>query len=146
MMSMCRVISWVVGRGYLLWPMCSLGKTLLAFVLLHFVLQGQTCLLLQVSLDFLFCILIPYDEKGHFCCCYFSSRRSCRSSQNRPTSVSLASVIGRYIWITVMLDALSWKQTKFILSFLRLYLTVAFWTLLLTMRATPFLLRDYCPE
>ena len=30
-----------------------LGKTLLAFALLHFVLQGQTCLLLQVSLDFL---------------------------------------------------------------------------------------------
>ena len=33
--------------------MCSLGKTLLAFTLLHFVLQGQTCLLLQVSFDFL---------------------------------------------------------------------------------------------
>ena len=32
---------------------CSLGKTLLAFALLHFVLQGQTCLLLQVSLAFL---------------------------------------------------------------------------------------------
>ena len=33
--------------------MCSLGKTLLAFALLHFVLQGQICLLLQVFLDFL---------------------------------------------------------------------------------------------
>ena len=31
----------------------SLGKTPLAFDLLHFVLQGQICLLLQVSLDFL---------------------------------------------------------------------------------------------
>ena len=30
-----------------------LDKTLLAFVLLHFVLQGQICLLLQVFLDFL---------------------------------------------------------------------------------------------
>ena len=29
------------------------GKTLLSFDLLHFVLQGQICLLLQVSLDFL---------------------------------------------------------------------------------------------
>ena len=28
-----------------------LGKTLLAFALLHFVLQGQTCLLLHVSLS-----------------------------------------------------------------------------------------------
>ena len=26
-MSMCRVVSCVVGRGYLLWPVCSLGKT-----------------------------------------------------------------------------------------------------------------------
>ena len=30
-----------------------LGKTLLAFDLLRFVLQGQICLLLQVSFDFL---------------------------------------------------------------------------------------------
>ena len=38
---------------------------MLAFALLHLVLQNQTCLLPQVSLDFLLCILIPYDEKGH---------------------------------------------------------------------------------
>ena len=52
-MSMCRVFSCVVGKGCLLSPVYSLGKTLLAFALLHFVLQGQICLLLQVSLDFL---------------------------------------------------------------------------------------------
>ena len=34
-MSMCRVFSCVVGRGCLLWPVCSLGKTLLAFALFH---------------------------------------------------------------------------------------------------------------
>ena len=45
MMSMCRVISCVVRSGHLLWQLCSLGKTLLAFVLLYSVLQGQTCLL-----------------------------------------------------------------------------------------------------
>ena len=39
----------VVGRGCLLWPVYSLGKTLSAFALLHFVLQSQTRLLLQVS-------------------------------------------------------------------------------------------------
>ena len=33
--------------------MRSLGKTLLVFALLHSVLQGQICLLLQVFLDFL---------------------------------------------------------------------------------------------
>ena len=36
----------------------------LAFALLHFVLQGQTCLLLQVSLDSLLLHLNPYYEKG----------------------------------------------------------------------------------
>ena len=52
-MFTCRVFSCVVGRGCLLWPVCSLGKILLAVALLHFVLQSQVCLLLQVSLDFL---------------------------------------------------------------------------------------------
>ena len=37
----------------MLCPMCSLDKTLLALLLLHCVLQGQTRLLLQVSLNFL---------------------------------------------------------------------------------------------
>ena len=63
-MSMCRVISCVVGRGFLLWPMCSLAK-LLAFALLHFGLQGQICLLLQVSLDFLLLHYSSLWRKGH---------------------------------------------------------------------------------
>ena len=50
-MSMCRFVSGIVGTGCLLWPVGSLGK-LLTFALLHFVLQGLTSLLLQVSLDF----------------------------------------------------------------------------------------------
>ena len=52
-MSMCRVVSWVVGRGSLLWPVHSLGKTLSAFALFHFVLQDHTYMLLQVPLYFL---------------------------------------------------------------------------------------------
>ena len=63
---MCRVFSCVVGRGCLLWPVHSLDKTLLGFALLHFTLQGQICLLFQVSLDFLLCIPVPYDEKNIF--------------------------------------------------------------------------------
>ena len=51
--SMCRVFSCGVGRGCSLWPVCSPGRTLLGFALLHSVLQGQSCLLLQVFLDFL---------------------------------------------------------------------------------------------
>ena len=44
-MSMCRVFSCVVGRVCFLWPVRSLGKTLLAFALLHSVLQGQIFIL-----------------------------------------------------------------------------------------------------
>ena len=64
-MSMCRVFSCVVGRGYLLWPVCSLGKTLLDFDLLLFVLLGQICLLPKVSLDFLLLHSSPLYWKGH---------------------------------------------------------------------------------
>ena len=64
-MSMCRVFSCVVGRGCLLWPVHSLGKTLLAFALLHSVFQGQICLLLQVFLDFLLLHSSPLKWKGH---------------------------------------------------------------------------------
>ena len=64
-MSMCRVFSCVVGRGYFLWSACSLGKTQLAFSRLHIVLQGQICLLLQVFLDFLLLHSSPLWWKGH---------------------------------------------------------------------------------
>ena len=67
-MSLCRVFSCVVGRGCLLWAVHSLDKTLLAFALLHSVLQGQTCLLLQVSLDFLLLCSSSLWWKGHLFC------------------------------------------------------------------------------
>ena len=40
---------------------------------------------------------------------------------------------------------LPWKQVDIILSFLRLHPSTVFQTLLLTMRAASFLLRDCCP-
>ena len=46
--------------------MRSLGKTLLAFALLHSIVQGQICLLLQVSLDFLLLHPVPHEEKDIF--------------------------------------------------------------------------------
>ena len=51
-------------------------------------------------------------------------------------------LVGAYTWITIILNGLPWKQTEIILSFLRLHPGTAFWTLLLTVRVTPFLLRD----
>ena len=63
-MFMCSVFSCVVGRGCLLWPVHSLGKTLLAFALLHSVFQGQIC---QICfLTSYFCIPVPYNEKDIF--------------------------------------------------------------------------------
>ena len=43
----------------------TLGKTLLPFALLHFVIQGQICLLFQVFLDFLLLYSSPLEWKGH---------------------------------------------------------------------------------
>ena len=63
--SMCRVISCVIEKGYLLRPVHCLGKILLAFAPLHFVLQCQSCLLLQVSLDFLLLHSNTLWWKGH---------------------------------------------------------------------------------
>ena len=65
-MSMSGVFSCFVGKGYLLWPVHSLGKTLLVFAMLHFVFQGQIFLLLQVSLDFLVLHSNTLNEKGIF--------------------------------------------------------------------------------
>ena len=64
-MSVCRVVSSVVGRRCLLSPGHSLGKALLAFALLHFVFRGQTCLLLHVSLDVLLLHSSLLWWKGH---------------------------------------------------------------------------------
>ena len=44
---------------------CALLAKLLAFALLHFVLQYQTCLLLQLFLDFLLLHSNPLLWKGH---------------------------------------------------------------------------------
>ena len=46
--------------------MHSLGKTLLAFALIHFVFQGQLACYSSYLLTFYFCIPVPYDEKDIF--------------------------------------------------------------------------------
>ena len=62
------------------------------FVLLHSVLQGQICLLLQVFLDFSFPFQSHMVTRTRFL--GVSSRRSCRSSQNHSTSAFLVLVVG----------------------------------------------------
>ena len=70
-MSMCRVVCCVVASGCLLWLVCSLGKTILAFTLLHCVLQGQTCCYSGFLLTSYSCIPVTYDESDIFSWCWF---------------------------------------------------------------------------
>ena len=143
-MAMCRVFSCVVGRGCLLWSVGFLGKTLLACVLLHIVLQGQTYLLLCVSLDFFFCIPVTYDEKGYLLWVWVLEGLV---DLHRTIRLQLL----QHYWLGHRLGLLWYwmaclgnKQQSF----------GHFWDcteelqfgLLLTMRASPFLLRDSCPQ
>ena len=83
----------------------SRGKTPLAFDLLHLVLQGQICLLLQVSLHFLLCIPISYDEKD----IYFGYQFQ-KILQVFIELFSFFSITGwAQTWNTVILNGLPWK-------------------------------------
>ena len=138
----CVVFSCVVGRGCSLWPVHSLGKTLLAFALLHSVLKGQICLILQVSLDFLFCIPFPYNK-------------------NLFWVLVLEGLVGLHRIIQLQLLQHYWSGDRLGLlwywmvclgneqrSFCLFWdcIQVLHFGLLLTMMATPFLLRDSCPQ
>ena len=59
MMSMCTVFSCVVGRGCLLWPVHLLGRTLLAFPLLHSVSKTKFACYSRCFLTSYFCIPVP---------------------------------------------------------------------------------------
>ena len=122
-------------------PITCFGKTLLAFVLLHSVLLGQIYLLLKVSLDLLLLHFSLLSLKGHV---FWVLDLEGLVGLHRTVQLQLL----QHYWsrITVIPNGLPWKRTETILSFLRLYPNTAFWTLLLTMRATPFLLRDSCPQ
>ena len=125
-MSVCRVFSCVVGRGCLLWPVTSLGKTLLAFALLHSVLQGKICLFSRYFLTSYFSIPVPYNERT--------------SIHPTPKSTILGvlvleGLVGlhrtvqlqllQHYWLGHRLGLLwywmVWKWTEIILSFLRLH-------------------------
>ena len=62
----CVESSLVLLEEGVFYDQCVLLAKLLAFALLHFVLQGQTCLLFQVSPDFLLLHSCPVWGKGHF--------------------------------------------------------------------------------
>ena len=65
-MSMYKVVSWLLEKVFAMTSVlsvCSLDKTLLAFPLLHFVLQGQTYCYSGDLLTSYFFIPITYEAK-----------------------------------------------------------------------------------
>ena len=117
-----------------------------------FCTQGQTCLLLQVSLDFLLWHSNPLWWKA-----YLSLLLVLEGLIGLHRTVQLWLL--RHQWLRHRLGLLwywmvclgnepilllPWKRTDIIQSFLRLHPSTAFQTLLFTVRAIPFLLRDSC--
>ena len=100
MISLISVIIWqcpfvksslvLLERG-VCYAQCVLLIKLLVFAWLHFVLQGLTCLLFLVSLDFLLLYSNPmwWKDSFFFCC----SKRSWRSSSDQSTSIFSASMV-----------------------------------------------------
>ena len=93
-----------------------------------------------------FCIPVPYYEDDIFVCVCVCvcvvSRRSCRSLYNCSISVFSAVVVGALTWVTVTMSGLPRKGTKVLQSFLMSHQVLHFGR----MMATPFLLRDSCPQ
>ena len=146
-MSMCRVFSCVGGKRCLLWPVHSLGKTLLAFALLHFVLQGQTYRLLQVSLEILLLHSSRLCWKGHLIWVLFLE---VLADLHRTIQIQLLHhyCLGHRLGLLwYWMACLGSKQRSFRHFWDCIQVpSTAFWTFLLTMRATPFFLKDSHPQ
>ena len=65
-MSMCRVFSCIFGRGYSLWPVHSLGKTLLVFACFIPYSKAKFACYSMCFLTSYLCIPVPYNEKDTF--------------------------------------------------------------------------------
>ena len=141
-MSMCRVFSCVFERGCLLWPVCSFGRTLLAFALLHSVPKAKSACYSRCFLTSYFYIPVPYNEKDIFW-----------------GVLVLEGLVGLHRTIQLQLLQCYWLEHRLGLlrywmlclgneqrSFCRFWdcIQVLHFRLLLTMMATPFLLRDFC--
>ena len=103
---MCRVFSFAVGRGCLLWPVCSLGKSLLAPASFH-IPRPNLPVTPGVSWLPTFAFQAPIMKRTSFL--HVCSKRSCRSSKNHSTSASSALLVRAQTWITVILNGFPWK-------------------------------------
>ena len=141
-MSMYKVVSCVIEKWCLLWSVHSLGRILLAFALLHFGLQGQTCLLHQVSLVLLLLHSSPLGWKGHLFSVLEGLVGLHRTIQLQFIQhYCLGHRLG-LLWNWMV--CLGNEQR----SFCHFWdcIQVLHFGLLLPMRATPFLIKDSCPQ
>ena len=121
--SRCSILSCIVEKGCLLWPVCSLAKSLFAYALLHFVLQGQIPLLFQVYLDFLLLYSSCLWGKGVLCVCVcvcVFTLESVVGLHRFPillTNFHFFGISGWGIDINVMLNGLSRKEPRSLCHF-----------------------------
>ena len=129
--------------------MHSLGKTLLAVALLHSIFQGQICLYSRCFLTSYFCIPFPYNEKG---ICLGVLVLTGLVDLHRIIQLQLFSITGWGIDLDfhdIEWFALEMNRDHSVILFVCLFvfcIQVLQFGLLLTMMATPFLLRDSCPQ
>ena len=145
--SIGKAVPCAVEKVCFLWSVCCLGRILLDYALLHFVLKGQICLLLQISLDFLLLYSNSLWQIIHIFC-LFVLFLVLWTLVGLPRTDQFLLLWHQWLGHRLVLlwhwmvclgnkprsSCLLWGCTK----------STAFWTLSLTMMATPFLLRDSC--
>ena len=142
--SLCRDVSWVVGKGCLLWPACSLDKTVSLCTDSFCSPRPNLSVILGTSWLPAFAFQSPVMKRTSFLVLVLEDL----VGLHRTSQLQFLW----YQWLEHRLGLLwcwmvcLWKQTEIILSFLQLHPKTSFQTLLLSMRATPFLLRDSCPQ
>ena len=119
-------------------------KTLLVFALLHSIFQGQTACYSRCFLTSYFCIPVPYDDEGIFLVLVLEGVESFQ----RTGELQLLQHYGLGVidldYCDVEWFALETNRDHSIIF--EIAPSTEFWILLLTVRATPFLLKDSRPQ
>ena len=145
-MSMCRVFSCVVGSGCLLWPVHFLYKTLLVFLCFITYSKAKFACYSRCFLTFYFLITVPYNEKDIFLGMLVLEGLV---GIHRTVQLQLLQHYwwGHRLWLLWYWMACLGNKQRSCCHFwdcIQDCIQTAFRTLLLTMRDTPFLLRDSC--
>ena len=122
-MSLCRFVSWVVGKGCCMTNVLSWQNSV-SLCPASFCTPKPNLMLFQVSLNFLLLHSDPYDEKDMFLVLVL-----CLVGLHRTNQLQLLrhQWLGQ-TWIPVMLNNFPWKWTETILSFLRLHPSTVCWS------------------